>query len=111
MKEGDAGKHAAAPANLKEPEAADLEVSSNSSVGGESDVEVIWASVPPHPSASGQRRRKQAVRKVSASNAGMRGALPKGTHTAASRSGSEEPGAEDAAQSSGDAAGPGADAL
>ena len=30
---------------------------------------------------------------------------------AASRSGSEEPGAEDAAQSSGDAAGPGADAL
>ena len=51
------------------------------------------------------------MRKILASKAGMRGALPKGTHTAASRSGSEEPGAEDAAQSSGDAAGPGADAL
>ena len=47
LPEGDAGKNAAAPANLKEPEAADLEVSSDSSVGGESDVEVIGGSAPP----------------------------------------------------------------
>jgi len=39
---------------------------------------------------------EQAVRKVSASKAGMRGALPKGAHAAASRSRSEEPGVEDA---------------
>ena len=64
LPEGGAGKDAAALTDLKEPEAADLEVSSNSSVGGESDVEVIWASVPPHPSVSGQRRRRQSVQKV-----------------------------------------------
>ena len=82
---GDAGKDAAAPANLKEPEAADLEVSSDSNIGGESDIEVVGATVPPNPSASGQRRRRQAIRKISSSKAGMRGALPKGAH-AASRS-------------------------
>ena len=96
---------------MKELEAADLEVLSDSSIGGESDNEVIGDTVPPNPSMPGQWRRRQTIRKISASKAGMRGALPKGTHTAASRSGSEEPGAEDAAQSSGDAAGPGADAL
>ena len=46
LPEGDAGKNAAAPANLKEPEAVDLEVSSDSSVGGDSDVEVIGDTVP-----------------------------------------------------------------
>ena len=53
LPEGDAGKDAAAPANLKEPEAADLEVSSNSSIGGKSDIEVIGATVPPNLSAPG----------------------------------------------------------
>ena len=51
LPEGDAGKDAAALANLREPEAAYLEVLSDSSVGGKSDVEVIGASVPPNPSA------------------------------------------------------------
>ena len=50
LPEGDAGKDTVAPANLKKPEVVDLEVSSDSSIGGESDVEVIGASVPPHPS-------------------------------------------------------------
>jgi hypothetical protein len=59
--EGDVGKNAAAPANLKEPEVVDLEVSSDLSFGGESDVEVIGASVPPQPSMSGWRRRRQAI--------------------------------------------------
>jgi hypothetical protein len=61
LPDGDAGKNAAAPANLKEPEAVDLEVSSDSSVGGDSDIEVIGATVPLHPSAPGRRRRRQAV--------------------------------------------------
>ena len=53
LPEGDAGKNAATPTNLKESEVTDLEVSSDSSIGGESDVVVIGASVPPHPSMSG----------------------------------------------------------
>ena len=53
LPEGDAGKDTTTPADLKKPEAADLEVSSDSSIGGESDVVVIGASVPPHPSMSG----------------------------------------------------------
>ena len=51
LPEGDVGKDAAAPADLKKPEAVDLEVSSDSSIGGKSDVEVVGASVPPNPSA------------------------------------------------------------
>ena len=105
LSEGDAGKNAAAPAELKEPVAADLEYSSDSSVGSESDVEVAGASAPPHPPASLRRRRRHAVRKVSISKASMRGALPKGAPAAASRSGSEEVGADDAPQSSGGSAG------
>jgi len=104
LPEGDVGKKAIVPADLKEPKAADLEVSSNSSVGVESDVEVIGPSVPPHLSASGQRRR-QAIRKASASKAGLRGALPKGACAAASRLGSKEPGAEGALELSSGAAG------
>ena len=45
----DAGKNAAAPASLKEPEAADLEISSDSSNGGESDVEVVGATIVAEP--------------------------------------------------------------
>ena len=86
----DAGKDAAAPANLKEPEADDLEASSDSSIEGNSDVDVVGAP------ASTPKQQRHAVRKISASKAGMRGALPKGAPAAASRSGSEEPGAEDA---------------
>ena len=50
LPEGDAGQDAATPANLKEPEAADLEASSDSSVGCESDIDVVGATIPPNPS-------------------------------------------------------------
>ena len=53
LQEGDAGKDAAAATNLKEPEAADLEASYDSSIGGELDVEVVGATTPPNPSAPG----------------------------------------------------------
>ena len=108
LPEGDAGKDATAPANLKEPEAADLEASSDLSVGGESDIEVVGTTVPTNPSAPGQRRRRRAIRKISASTTGMRGALPKGGPAAASRSDSEEPGAEDAPELSREGTGAGA---
>ena len=98
---GDVGKDAAAPANLKKPEAADLEVSSDSSIGDGSGVEVVGVSTPP----AAPRRRRRAVRKIPASKAGLRSALPKGDSAAASRSGSEELGAEDAPELSGEGAG------
>ena len=94
--EEDVGKNAAALADLKEPEAVDLEVSSNLSIGDDSDVEVTGVTAPPHPPASVWCRRRQAVRKILASKAGMMGDLPKGAPAAASRSRSEEVGAEDA---------------
>ena len=85
LPEGDAGKDAAALVNLKEPEAADLEVSSDSSLGGESDVEVVGATAPPNPPTPGQRKRRRAVHKISASKASMRGPLPKSALATASR--------------------------
>ena len=105
LPEGDAGKDTAAPANLKEPEAADLEASSDSSIGGESDVEVIGATDPPNPSTPGPQRRRRAIHKISASKASMRGALPKRGPATTSRSGSEEPRVEDAHELSGEGAG------
>ena len=86
---------------------ADLEFSFDSSIGGESDVEVTGAFAPPHLPALAWRRRRQAVRKISASKAGMRGALPKRGPTAASRSSSEELGVEDAHELFGEGAGAG----
>ena len=68
LPEGDAGKDAAAPADLKKPEAANLEVSSNSSIGDGSDVEVVGASVPP----AAPRRRRRAIRKILASKSSLR---------------------------------------
>ena len=94
LPEGDAGKDAAAPANLKMSKAADLEVSSDSSVGDGSDVEVIGVSAPP----TVPRRRRRAVRKIPASKAGLRSALPKGGSAATSRLGSDELGAVGAYQ-------------
>ena len=101
LPEGDAGKDAAAPADLKKPEAVDLELSSNSSIGEGSDVEVVGVSTPP----AAPRRRRCAVKKTPASKAGLRSAQPKGGSAAASRSGSEELGAEDAPELSGEIAG------
>ena len=86
LSEGDAGKDAATSADLKKPEAAVLEVSFDSSIGDESDVEVVGASAPP----AAPRRRRHAIRKIPASKAGLRSALPKGGSATASRSGSEE---------------------
>ena len=100
LPEGDAGKNTAALADLKKPEAADLEVSSNSSIGDGSDVEVVGVSTPP----AAPRRRRCAVKKTPASKAGLRSAQPKGGSAAASRSGSEELGAEDALELSGEGA-------
>ena len=99
--EGNAEKDAATSADLKKPEAADLEVSSDSSSEDGSDVEVVGVNAPP----AAPRRRRHAVRKVPASKAGLRSALPKGGSAASSRSGSEELGAEDAPELSGEGAG------
>ena len=90
--EGDAGKDAAAPADLKKPEAEDLEVSSDSSIGDGSDVEVVGVNAPP----PAPRQRRHAVRKIPASKAGLRSPKSKGGSATASRSGSEELGVEDA---------------
>ena len=99
--EGDAGKDTAAPADLKKLEEADLEVSSDSSIGDGSNVEVVGVSAPP----AAPRRRRCAVKKTPASKAGLRSAQPKGGSAAASRSGSEELGAEDAPELLGEGAG------
>ena len=79
-------------------------MSSDSSIGDGSDVEVVGASAPP----AAPRRRRRGIRKISASKAGLRSVLPKWGSAAASRSGSEELGAEDAPELSGE--GTGADA-
>ena len=86
LPEGDAGKDTAAPVDLKKPEAADLEVSSNSFIGDGLDVEVVGSSAP----LVAPRRRRHAIRKIPASKASLRSALPNGGSAAASRSGSEE---------------------
>ena len=70
LPEGDAGKEAAAPANLRKLEATDLEMSSNSPVAGDSDIEVLGGTAPP----SAPRWRRRAIRKISASKAGLSGA-------------------------------------
>ena len=101
LPEGDVGKDAAAPADLKKPEAVDLEVSSDSSIGDGSDVEVVGASAPP----AAPRRRRCAIRKILSSKSSLRSALPNGGSAATSRSGSEELGAVDAPELSGEGAG------
>ena len=88
LPEGKAGKDTTAPDDLKKPEAADLEVSSDSSIGDGPDVEVVIVSAPP----AAPRQRRRDVRKIPAS-------------AAASRSGSEELGAEDAHELLGEGAG------
>ena len=60
LPEEDAGKDTAAPADLKKPEAEDLEVLSESSIGDGSDVEVVGVNAPP----PAPRRRRRAVRKI-----------------------------------------------
>ena len=76
-------------------------MSSDSFIGDGSDVEVVGSSAP----LVTPRRRRHAIRKIPASKASLRSALPKGSSAAASRSGSEELGAEDAPELSGEGAG------
>ena len=101
LSEWDAGKDAATSADLKKPEAAVLEVSSDSSIGDGSDVEVVGVNAPP----PAPRQRRHAVRKIPASKASLRSPKSKGGSATASRSGSEELGAEDAPELSGEGAG------
>ena len=61
--EGDPGKDAAAPAELRQPAEEEAEFSSNSSVGSEPEVEITGASGPP-PSAALRRKTRRAVRKI-----------------------------------------------
>ena len=63
------------------------------------DIEIVGATNHPNPFAH------ETIQKISASKAGMRGALPKRGHATASRLGSEEPRAEDAHELSGEGAG------
>ena len=76
-------------------------MSSDSSIGDGSDIEVVGVSAP----LATLRRRRHAIRKIPASKVGLRSALPKGGSAAASRSGSEELGAEDAPELSGEGVG------
>ena len=75
-------------------------MSSDSSIGDGSDIEVVGVSAP----LAAPRWMRRAIRKIPASKAGLRSALPKGGSAAASRSGSEELGAEDAPELSGEGA-------
>ena len=76
-------------------------MSSDSSIGDGSDVEVVGVNAPP----PAPRQRRHAVRKIPASKAGLRSPKSKGGSATASRSGSEELGVEDAPELSGEGAG------
>ena len=63
LPEGDPGKDAAAPAELREPAEEKAEFSSDSFVGSEPDVGITGASGPP-PSATLRRKTRHTVRKI-----------------------------------------------
>jgi len=63
LSEGDPDKDPAAPAELCQPAEEEIEFSSDSSVGSESEVEITGASVPPS-SAAPRRMRRRAMRKI-----------------------------------------------
>ena len=69
LPEGDPGKDAAAPAELRQP-AEEIEFSSDSSVGSELEVEITRASGPPS-SAAPRRKTHRAVKKIPLSKAGL----------------------------------------
>ena len=69
LPEGDPGKDAATPAELREPAKEKAEFSSDSSVGSEPDVEITGASGPP-PSAALRRKTHRAVKKIQLLKAG-----------------------------------------
>ena len=63
LPEGDPGKDAATPVELRQPLEEELEFSSDSSVGSEPDVEITGASGPP-PSVALRRKTHRTVRKI-----------------------------------------------
>ena len=69
LPEGDPGKDAAAPAELRQPSEEEAEFSSDSSVGSEPEVEITGASGPP-PSAALRRKTRRPVKKIPLSKAG-----------------------------------------
>ena len=70
LPEGDPGKDAATPAELRQPAEEEAEFSSDSSVGREQEVEITRSSGPP-PSASLGRKTRCTVRKIQLSKAGL----------------------------------------
>ena len=70
LPEGDPGKDAAAPTELRQPAEEEIEFSSDSSVGSKSEVEITGASGPPS-SAAPRRKKRCAVRKILLSKAGL----------------------------------------
>ena len=70
LPEGDPGKDAAAPAELRQPAEEEAEFSSDSSVGNEPEVEIIRASGPP-PSVALRRKTHRAVKKIQLSKTGL----------------------------------------
>ena len=70
LPEGDPGKDAAAPAELRQPAEEEVEFSSDSSMGIESEVEITGASGLPS-SAAPRRKMRHAVKKILLSKAGL----------------------------------------
>ena len=70
LPEVDPGKDAAAAAELRQPAEEEIEFSSDSSVGSESEVEITSASGPP-TSAAPRRKMRRAVKKIPLSKAGL----------------------------------------
>ena len=63
LPEGDPGKDAATPAELRQPAEEEAEFSSDSSVGSEPEVEITGASGPPQ-SAALKRKTRRTVKKI-----------------------------------------------
>ena len=70
LPEGDPGKDAAAPAELRQPVEEETEFSSDSSVGSEPEVEITRASGAPL-SAVLRRKMRRAVKKIPLLKAGL----------------------------------------
>ncbi|XP_039822746.1 uncharacterized protein LOC120684960 [Panicum virgatum] len=70
LPEGDPSKDSAAPAELRHPAEEEIEFSSDSSVGSESEVEITGASGPPS-SAAQRRKTRRTSSKIPISKAGL----------------------------------------
>ena len=70
LPEGDPGKDATAPAELRYPAEEEIEFSSDSSVGSELEVEITGASGPPS-SAALRRKTSRTASKIPISKAGL----------------------------------------